>query len=60
MTNAEVRAAIQTAGVRYWQLADALGIHPATLSVKLRRELKQEEKAKLLQAVERLKRETED
>ena len=55
MTNAEVRTAMQAAGLRYWMLAEALGIHPSTLSVKLRHELPDSDKKKLLQLVEQLK-----
>lgn len=55
MKNHEIREAIRSAGVRHWQVAEAVGIHPATLSVKLRHELKPEDKKKLLRAVEQLK-----
>lgn len=39
MQNKKIRSAIQKAGLTYWQVADEIGIHPATLCVWLRHEL---------------------
>lgn len=39
MQNKSIRKAIEKAGLSYWQVADAIGIHPATLCVWLRHEL---------------------
>lgn len=56
MQNKKIRTALAAAGMKYWQLADLLGIHPATLSAKLRHELpdkEQEEIIKKIQAADR-------
>lgn len=39
MQNAEIREEIKKLGVAYWQIADEIGIHPATLCAWLRHEL---------------------
>lgn len=39
MQNSEIRKTFERSGVTYWQLADEIGIHPATLCVWLRHEL---------------------
>lgn len=59
MTNEEIRGAIRSSGFRYWQVAEAAGIRPDSLSVKLRHELEPEEKQKLLRVVEQLKQKKE-
>lgn len=45
------------AGVKLWQIADALGIADCSLSRKLRKELPQEEKEKIFSIIQRLSRE---
>ena len=52
--NRDVRAAIEGAGLRYWWVAEELGIACGTLSNRLRRELPPEEKERVLAAVRRL------
>ena len=52
--NQDVRAAIDRAGLRYWWVAEELGIAGGTLSNRLRRELAPEEKLEVLAAVKRL------
>ena len=52
--NQDLRAAIGGAGLRYWWVAEELGIACGTLSNRLRRELSQEEKGEVLAAVQRL------
>ena len=52
--NRDVRAAIEGAGLRYWWVAEELGVAPGTLSNRLRRELPPEEKEAVLSAVRRL------
>ncbi len=47
MCNEEIRRAAAGAGVRLWQVADALGIADCSLSRKLRKELPQAEKEKI-------------
>jgi len=59
MFNKDIRRAITYSGVRYWQVAKRYGCTPSTLSCKLRHELPQEEKSKLLVIIEKLKVEQE-
>ena len=47
MCNEDIRRAAAGAGVRLWQVADALGIADCSLSRKLRKELPQAEKEKI-------------
>lgn len=56
MKNKEIRTAAKTAGVRLWQIAEVLGINDGNFSRKLRRELPQEEKTKILAIIEGLAR----
>ena len=37
MHNQEIRAAIKAAGVKYWQVAEKLGLYDGNFSRKLRR-----------------------
>nr|WP_325213331.1 hypothetical protein [uncultured Oscillibacter sp.] len=52
--NQDVRAAIEGAGLRYWWVAEELGVACGTFSNRLRRELPPEEKEAVLSAVRRL------
>ena len=52
--NQDIRAAIGRAGLRYWWVAEELGIAGGTLSNRLRRELAPEEKQEVLAAVKQL------
>lgn len=54
LRNQEIRTAIEGAGLRYWWVAEELGIACGTLSNRLRKELSQEEKREVLTAVKRL------
>lgn len=54
LRNRDVRAAIEGAGLRYWWVAEELGIACGTLSNRLRRELPPEEKEAVLAAVRQL------
>ena len=57
MTNKEIREAAKAAGVKIWQIADMLGIMDYTLSRKMRYELPEAEKQKILQIIEQLSKE---
>lgn len=57
MTNQDIRRTAAGAGVKLWQIADELGIADCNFSRKLRKELPQEEKDKILAIIERLSRE---
>ncbi len=54
MENLDVRAAISNAHLRYWQIADRLGITDGNFSRKLRHELPQEEKEKIFSIIKEL------
>ena len=55
MKNLEIRELIQKSRVKHWEIANMLNISEYTFCKKLRRELPQEEKAKIVQAIEKLK-----
>ena len=57
MTNQDIRRAAAGEGVKLWQIAEAMGIADCSLSRKLRRELSQEEKARIFSIIERLAKE---
>ena len=52
--NQDIRTAIDAAGLRYWWVAEELGIACGTLSNRLRKELLPEEKQEVLAAIQRL------
>ena len=54
MTNQDIRRAAGGAGVRLWQVANALGINDSALSRKLRKELPADEKEKILSVIAEL------
>jgi len=57
MCNQDIRRIAAGAGVKLWQIADALGIADCSFSRKLRKELPQEEKKKIFSIIERLSQE---
>ena len=54
--NLEIRKAIGAAGLRQWEVADALGILDSVFSRKLRRELPNEEKEHILHIIAKLEK----
>lgn len=54
MYNKEIREAAKAARVYLWQVAAAYGINDGNFSRKLRQELPQEEKEKILAIIDRL------
>lgn len=54
MENQDVRRTAAGAGVKLWQIAEALGIADCSLSRKLRRELSAEEKEKIFGIIQDL------
>lgn len=60
MCNKEIRTAAKNAGVRLWQVAAAYGISDGNFSRKLRKELPQEEKEKVLAIIDRLAQEKQE
>lgn len=57
MQNQDVRRAVKESGVKFWKIADALGIQDSALSRKLRKELPQEEKEKIFSIIRELSQE---
>lgn len=57
MMNKDVRQAATGAGVKLWQIAEALGIADCNFSRKLRRELPAEEKEKIFGIIRELSQE---
>lgn len=57
MHNKEIRDSAKNAGVRLWEVAAAYGISDGNFSRKLRRELPEGEKAKVLAIIDRLAQE---
>jgi len=55
--NQDVRKAAAAAGVKLWQIADALGIADCNFSRKLRKEFSGDEKAKIFSIIDRLAKE---
>jgi predicted XRE-type DNA-binding protein len=58
--NVEIRSAYMQAGIKQWKLAEALGISETHFSRKLRKELPQEEKEKILETIHRLAQEKQE
>lgn len=54
MKNQELRTKAKEKGVRHWQIADALGIHESTFACKLRHELPQELRERILAIIDEL------
>lgn len=54
MRNADIKAALRNAAVYQWQVAEELGIPETTFSRKLRHELPDSEKTRILEAIERI------
>jgi len=57
--NVDIRQAAQAAGIKLWQVADALYLCDSTFSRKLRRELSPEEKARIREIIAHLVKERE-
>lgn len=53
-TNKEIRNAARAAGVLYWEIAEKLGIQDSAFSRKLRKELPQDERDKILGIINEL------
>ncbi len=51
MANREIKLAAAGAGVKLWQVAEAMGIADCSLSRKLRKELPNEEKMRIMSII---------
>ena len=54
MKNMDLRQELRTANVRHWQAADALGISEMTFVIWLRRELSDEKKNRVRDAIKKV------
>ena len=52
--NTDIRAKAMLNGIMMWEVAEELGILDTALSRKMRRELPDEEKAKIMSAIDRI------
>lgn len=52
MNNLDIRSYAKEKGVKLWELAEHIGINPTTLTVWLRRELPEEKKIVMFEAIE--------
>lgn len=59
MNNQDIRRAAAGAGVKLWQVADALGMADCSFSRKLRKELPQDEKEKIFSIIQQLSEEVD-
>ncbi len=57
MANTDIRRQIAEAGLKQWEVADAIGVNEATLCVWLRKPLANERLERVRAAIEKLKRE---
>lgn len=55
MKNQDIRTEIKSAGLFFWQIADALGMNDGNFSRKLRHELPEEEKRRIREAIKALR-----
>ena len=57
IANKDIRNAAGGYGIRLWQVAEAIGMNESAFSRKMRKELPQEEKEKILAMIEKLAKE---
>ena len=57
MKNIEVRTSAAQSGIRHWEIAEKLGISEGTFCRKLRRELSEQEKQRILCVIQQLQKE---
>lgn len=57
MKNISIRECARKNGVKFWEIAEALGVSEATVTRRMRQELSQEEKEKILAIIDNLAKE---
>lgn len=60
MKNTEIRSSAKSKGVKMWEIAEELHIQDSAFSRKLRKELHQDEKEKILAIIDRLAQEKQE
>lgn len=58
MTNIEIREQLKAAKIPYWKIADKLGVHENTIVRRMRKELCEADREKIVKAIAQLKKET--
>lgn len=54
MANKDIRSYAKQKGVKFWQIADVIGISEITMSRRLRYELSESDKAEIMQIIDEL------
>ena len=54
MKNKRIREAAKSAGVKLWQIADAIGINDGNFSRKLRHELPEDEQQRIMEIIKQI------
>lgn len=57
VTNVEIRQAAKAAKVKLWQIAEVVGVNDGNFSRKLRHELPDDEKQRVLEIIDQLSKE---
>ena len=57
LNNIDVRKRVKDAGLKLWQIADALGVSEPTMTRKLRHELDQADKAQIFRIIDQIAKE---
>lgn len=57
MKNKEIKESLKKANIYQWQVAEAMGIGETAFSRKMRKELPEEEKQKIFETIDLLKKE---
>lgn len=60
MTNQKIKEAAKEKGVRFWRIAERLGIADATFSRKLRHQFSATDEARILAIIDQLAKEGEE
>ena len=60
MRNSDIRQEIKSAGLRLWQIAEALGMQDSNFSRRLRHELSEAKKAKIREIIADLSKEVQE
>lgn len=60
MKNDDIKHEVKSAGLRLWQIAEALGMQDSNFSRRLRHELSEAEKAKIREIIADLSKEVQE
>lgn len=60
MKNDDIKHEVKSAGLRLWQIAEALGLQDSNFSRRLRHELSEAEKAKIREIIADLSKEVQE